>query len=209
MRLTPWEEQRLLIFTAAQLAQRHRDRGLLLNQPETVALICDGMLEAARTGASYQEVEAAGRAAVAVEDVLPGVRDLVDEVRLEVLMDDGARLVVLLDPLARPGLPLGADGPGAIRAATPGDGRPEASAPETIELVVRSDSTRVIRISSHYPFHRVNSRLKFDREAARGFRLDLPAGATERWAPGEVRTVRLVRFDEIAGQDREALEADA
>ena len=61
MRLTPWEEERLLIFTAAELARRHRAAGLLLNQPETVALICDAMLEAARAGASYDEVEAAGR----------------------------------------------------------------------------------------------------------------------------------------------------
>jgi urease subunit beta len=52
----------------------------------------------------------------------------------------------------------------------------------------------VIRVSSHYPFHRVNPRLDFDREAARGFRLHLPAGETERWAPGETRTVRLTPF---------------
>jgi urease beta subunit len=52
----------------------------------------------------------------------------------------------------------------------------------------------VIHVSSHYPFHRVNARLEFDREAARGYRLDLPSGAFERWAPGETRTVRLVRF---------------
>jgi urease beta subunit len=63
-----------------------------------------------------------------------------------------------------------------------------------IELEVRSASTRVVRVSSHYPFHRVNPRLIFDRAAADGFRLDLPAGASMRWAPGEIHTVRLVRF---------------
>ena len=51
----------------------------------------------------------------------------------------------------------------------------------------------MIRVSSHYPFERVNPRLVFDRDAARGFHLDLPAGSTERWAPGETRTVRLIR----------------
>ena len=61
MRLTAWEEERLLIFSAAELARRHRDRGLLLNAPEVVALICDTMLVAARAGATYEEVEAAGR----------------------------------------------------------------------------------------------------------------------------------------------------
>ena len=64
MRLTAWEEERLLIFSAAELARRHRAAGLLLNAPETIALICDAMLEAARAGNSYAEVEVAGRTAV-------------------------------------------------------------------------------------------------------------------------------------------------
>jgi urease subunit gamma/beta len=197
VRLTSWEEDRLLIFSAAELARRHRDRGLLLNAPEATALVCDAMLEAARAGASYSEVEAAGRAAVAPEEVISGVRRLVDEVRLEVLLGDGARLVVLLDPLGRDNVALEADGPGAIRAADGEDRRAEDQEPptrETLELMVRSESRRAIRVSSHYPFDRVNPRLAFDREAARGFRLDLPAGGTLRWSPGETRSVRLVRF---------------
>lgn len=190
MRLTAWEEERLLIFSAAELARRHRDRGLRLNAPEAIAIICDEMLDAARAGASYAEVEAAGRTAVAPDDVLPGVAGLVDEVRLEVLMDDGARLVVLLEPLG----PAGDDAPGAIRqAARPPTGDLDGDT-ERIELEVRSTSTRVVRVSSHYPFERVNPRLDFDREAATGFRLDLPAGSSERWAPGEVRTVTLRRM---------------
>jgi urease beta subunit len=72
---------------------------------------------------------------------------------------------------------------------------------ESIELTVRSESRRVIRVTSHYPFERVNVRLVFDRDAARGFRLDIPAGATERWSPGETRTVRLVRFAGDGGQN--------
>jgi urease gamma subunit len=99
MRLTPWEEERLLIFTAAELARRHRAAGLKLNHPEAVALICDAMLEAARAGATYAEVEAAGRAAVRQDEVIEGVRALLDEVRLEVLLGDGTRLIVLIDPL--------------------------------------------------------------------------------------------------------------
>jgi urease subunit gamma/beta len=99
MRLTPLEEERLLIFSAAELARRHRAAGLKLNQPEVVALVCDAMLEAARAGAGYEACVRAGRSAVRVDDVMPGVRDLVDEVRLEVLLGDGTRLVVLVDPL--------------------------------------------------------------------------------------------------------------
>jgi urease beta subunit len=65
---------------------------------------------------------------------------------------------------------------------------------DRLQLEVRSTSTRVIRVSSHFPFHRVNLRLEFDRAAAAGFRLDLPAGGSARWAPGEVRSVTLVRY---------------
>jgi urease subunit gamma/beta len=199
MRLTPWEEERLLIFSAAELARRHRDRGLLLNAPEATALICDAMLEAARGGSSYADVEAAGRAAVAPTEVMSGIRAIVDQVRLEVLLSDGVRLIVLVDPIGgaeeSEDSEDGEDGdiPGAIR---PADDAPSIGsvARETISLTVRSESTRVIRVTSHYPFEQVNRRLVFDREAARGFRLDLPAGATERWSPGETRTVRLVRY---------------
>jgi urease subunit gamma/beta len=187
MRLTAWEEERLLIFSAAELARRHRERGLRLNAPEAVALICDAMLEAARAGEGYEAVEAAGRAAVGPDDVLPGVADIVDEVRLEVLMDDGARLVVLRAPIG----PASQDGPGAVRIASVA---PLADDRERRELEVRNESRRVVRVSSHYPFERVNRRLVFDRVAATGFRLDLPAGSTERWAPGETRTVTLVRY---------------
>jgi urease subunit gamma/beta len=192
MRLTPWEEERLLIFSAAELARRHRAAGLALNAPEAVALICDAMLEAARAGAGYAEIEAAGRAAVSPNDVMPGVRELVDDVRLEVLMGDGTRLVVALDPLDGGGPPP-TSGPGAVRPAAAPDAETKPRR-ETVELAVRSESTRLIRVSSHYPFDRVNPRLVFDRSATRGYRLDIPAGATVRWAPGETRTVRLVRF---------------
>ena len=191
MRLTDWEEERLLIFSAAELARRHRAAGLLLNAPEAVALICDAMLEAARAGASYADVEAAGRAAVGPGDVMPGIRELVDEVRLEVLMGDGTRLVALVDPLAGPDASDAKPGPGAVILADEVAPLPDR---ERVRLTVRNDSTRAVRVSSHYPFERVNARLVFDREAATGFRLDLPAGDSLRWAPGEEREVALVRF---------------
>ena len=186
MRLTAWEEERLLIFTAAELARRHRDRGLLLNAPEAIALMCDAMFEAARGEASYAEVVAAGYGAVTVDQVLPGVAALVGDVRLEVLLGDGARLVVLREPLGPPG----DDAPGAIRQ---GEAPARVDRRERIELEVRNTSRRVVRVSSHYPFDRVNRRLEFDRAAAAGSHLDIDAGSTERWAPGETRTVRLIR----------------
>ena len=193
MRLTPWEEERLLIFSAAELARRHRAAGIALNAPEVVALICDAMLEAARAGGSYAEVQAAGLAAVAPTDAMPGVRELVEDVRLEVLLADGARLVVLLDPLGGGAAPAG-DGPGAIVPARDTSARGASPTLERRSLEVTNTSRRVVRVSSHFPFHRVNQRLEFDRAVAEGFRLDLGAGSSERWSPGETRTVALVRF---------------
>lgn len=72
---------------------------------------------------------------------------------------------------------------------------------ERIRLEVTNTSTRVVRVSSHYPFWRVNPRLAFDREAARGFRLDIPAGASVRFAPGEAREITLVRYGGRGGSD--------
>jgi urease subunit gamma/beta len=197
MRLTAWEQERLLIFSAAELARRHRAAGLLLNAPEAIALMCDAMLEAARAGASYAAVEAAGLAAVTRDQVMDGVRELIDDVRLEVLLEDGTRLVVLVDPLGR-GAPTSRDGPGAVvpnRASEADDDAGLAPADrERIEVVVENTSKRVVRVSSHFPFDRVNARLVFDRAAAARFRLDIEAGGSVRWAPGEAKTVRLVRY---------------
>ena len=202
MRLTAWEEERLLIFTAAELARRRLARGVALNQPEAVALICDAMLEAARDGGDYEAIGAAGRTALRADQVLPGVPQLVDEVRVEVLMDDGSRLIVLLDPLGSETSDAG--GPGAVRSGGSHAAARAGLAPERRErreLDVRSTSRRAIRVSSHYPFERVNARLEFDRAAARGFRLDLPAGESLRWESGESKRVTLVRYGRPAPDD--------
>ena len=98
MNLNPTEEDRLRVFVAAELARRTLARGLRLNAPEATALICDEMHLAARSGATFDEVLDAGRRALEVDPLMPGVAELVDEIRLEVLLDEGSRLVVLRRP---------------------------------------------------------------------------------------------------------------
>lgn len=183
MRLTEREQDRLLIFTAAELARRHREAGLKLSAPEAIALMCDAMFESARAGAAYDVVEAAGYGAVTPDQVMDGVPALVDEIRLEVLMGDGTRLVVLRNPL---GAPEGTDSSRSTAVH-------ESADRERRTLSVTNTGTRAIRVSSRFPFDQVNPRLSFDREAARGYHLDITVGSTVRWAPGEMRHVSLVR----------------
>jgi urease subunit gamma/beta len=188
VRLTPTEEERLRIFAAAELARRNLALGLKLNAPEAIAVVCDAMHLTARSGGSFEDVLLAGRESLVPEQVMDDVADIATEIRLDVLLEEGSRLVVLREPFG----PASPDGPGAIRF---GDGDVEL-VPERrrITLTVTNSSGRPVRISSHYPFAETNAKLAFDRDAARGFRLDLPAGDSMRWAPGETKDVHLVAF---------------
>jgi urease beta subunit len=76
-----------------------------------------------------------------------------------------------------------------------------AAGRDRVRLRVTNTSTRVVRVSSHYPFWRTNPRLEFDRESAHGFRLDIPAGASVRFGPGEAKEVVLVSFSGRGGRD--------
>jgi urease subunit gamma/beta len=188
MQLNPTEEERLRIFNAAQLARATLDRGLALNAPEAVALICDELHMTARGGASWDEVLATGRAVASATPVLEGVDALVPEIRVEVLLDEGTRLVVLRDPFGT----ASEDAPGGVRF-----GRGDVSLVPDRErrtIAVTNLGARPVRISSHFPFWQANPSLEFDRNAAEGFRLDLPAGDSLRWAPGETREVGLVAY---------------
>jgi urease subunit gamma/beta len=193
VRLTPTEDERIRMFAAAELARRARSSGMKLNAPEAIALVCDAMHLAARRGSSYEDVIDAGRQAVAPSDVLDGVADVVQEIRLEVLLDEGFRLVVIREPFG----PRSANGPGAVRSAR-GD-VPLVPGRRRITLTVTNTSARPVRVSSHFPFADVNPKLMFDRDAARGFRLDVPAGDSTRWRPGETLDVDLVEYGGTRG----------
>jgi urease gamma subunit len=99
MRLTPLEMDRLTIFTAAELARRRRAKGLRLNHPEALALLCDEMHEAARAGASYEEVVAVATTTLTEEDVMEGVADLLSLVRVECMFGDGMRFLNVERPI--------------------------------------------------------------------------------------------------------------
>ncbi|GLY32173.1 urease subunit gamma [Kineosporia sp. NBRC 101731] len=184
MRLTPTERDRLLIFTAAELARSRRSRGLRLNIPEATALIADTVCEAARDGARLAQAMEAGRTVLGPHEVLPGVADVVDRVEVEAVFDDGTRLVVVTDPFAGS---LGDDAPGAL---LPGPAQP-VTFPDAVTIPVTNTSPVPISVTSHFHFFEVNPRLRFDRRAAYGRRLAIDAGGTVRFDPGQTREVEL------------------
>jgi urease subunit gamma/beta len=96
MQLTPREVERLLIFTAAELARRRLERALPLGHPDAVALAADEVLERARAGASYEEARAAARGLFRPDQLLPGVAELLEgPLQVEAVFEDGTRLVPL------------------------------------------------------------------------------------------------------------------
>lgn len=99
MKLTPRDQERLTIFTIAELARRRRARGHRLNHPEAVGYICDEMHEAARDGLSFEQVGELGCSCLTREDVLDGVPEMIPLLHLEVMFADGTKLVALRNPI--------------------------------------------------------------------------------------------------------------
>jgi urease subunit gamma len=99
MMLTPREQEKLLVYVAADLARRRQARGLKLNVPESIALVAEAMMEGARDGKTVPEVMALGREVLTREDVMEGVPELVTLVQVEATFPDGTKLVSCHDPI--------------------------------------------------------------------------------------------------------------
>ena len=214
MHLTPRELDKLILHQAGFLAQKRLARGVRLNYVESVALIATQLLEFIRDGRSVAELMDLGRRLLGRANVLDGVADMLIEVQVEGTFPDGTKLVTVHHPIvseqgdlslalygsfltpavattsiaasaARP-----EDAPGAVFAADGeivlNEGRP------VIDLVVANRGDRPIQVGSHYHFVETNRMLDFDRRAAYGMRLDIPAGTAVRFEPGETKTVKLV-----------------
>lgn len=211
MHLSPRELDKLVLHGAGVLAQKRLARGLRLSYPEAVALLATQLLELIRDGRSVAELMDVGRRILGRAHVLPGVADLVHEVQVEGTFEDGTKLVTVHEPIATddgdlalalygsflpvpPPFPPPEAGeahpPGAVVVAA-GEIELNPGRPTTrVEVVNRGD--RPIQVGSHFPFADVNRALDFDRGAAAGKRLDIPAGTAVRFEPGDSRTVVLV-----------------
>ena len=193
MLLTPTELERLTIYTAAELARKRRAKGLKLNHPETVAFIADEILEGAREGRSVADLIGWGATLLTTDDVMPGVAAMLPILQVEGTFPDGTKLVTVHDPV-RSGRVAIAHGPtpGEI---LPAEGDIEINAGRRRHtLRARNTGDRPIQIGSHYHFFEANRALDFDRGAAFGMHLDIPAGTAVRFEPGEEKEVTLAAF---------------
>ncbi|HEY8417610.1 MAG TPA: urease subunit gamma [Limnochordales bacterium] len=219
MHLSPKEQERVWLFALAELARKRRAKGLKLNYPEALALICDEVMEAAREGCTLEEAVARGCQVLTVDDVMEGVPDLLTRVQVEAVFADGTRLVTLHGPI-RPrqdaagaaGAAMGGAATGGAAAGSQGaDGAGAAPAHPLVgevrvaaepivlnagkprqALRIRNESPLPIWVGSHFPLEKANPRLQFDREAARGWRLAVPAGEVVLIPPESEMTVEIV-----------------
>jgi urease subunit gamma/beta len=190
MELTPREKDKLLLFTAALVAERRRARGVKLNYPEAVALISAEILEGARDGKTVAELMSLGTKVLRADEVMDGVAELITEVQVEATFPDGTKLVTVHNPI-----PLATPAEVPIGGVLPAGGAITINADRpTVTLEVSNTGDRPVQVGSHYHFAETNPALKFDRASARGFRLDIPAGTAVRFEPGATRTVTLVAY---------------
>jgi urease subunit gamma/beta len=215
MHLTPHEIDKLLLHQAGVLAQKRLARGLRLNYVEAMALIATQLLEFIRDGRRVADLMDLGRRLLGRADVMDGVADMIDEVQVEGTFPDGTKLVTVHHPivaehgdmslafygsfLAQDGVrPRGIGAPAVAQDGVPGgttvsDGDIVLNAGRTtVDVQVSNRGDRPIQVGSHYHFIETNRALIFDRRAAYGMRLDIPAGMAVRFEPGETRTVTLV-----------------
>jgi len=199
MELTPREKDKLLLYTAALVAERRLARGVKLNYPEAVAFISMHILEGARDGATVAELMDSGRHVLSASQVMDGVSSLLHDVQVEATFPDGTKLVTVHEPILpeKTAQPASTDAiehpPGAVVAAPGSVVLNEGRATRTLRVANSGD--RPIQVGSHYHFFEINPALEFDREQARGYRLNIAAGTAVRFEPGQTRTVEIVALD--------------
>lgn len=187
MQLTPREKDKLLIAMAAMVARRRLERGVKLNHPEAIALITDTVVEGARDGRSVAELMEAGAHVISADQVMEGVAEMIHDIQVEATFPDGTKLVTVHHPIRGA---ASTDVPGEV-VTQEGDIVFNEGAERTV-LTVANTGDRPIQVGSHYHFFETNPALSFDREKARGMRLDIAPGTAVRFEPGSTREVALV-----------------
>lgn len=203
MFLTPSDTEKLLLSTAGMVARDRRERGVLLNYPEAVALLSCWMMERAREGATVAQLMKEGVDVLRSDEVMDGVADMVEYVQVEATFPDGRKLVTLDRPIR--------SGPERPTTVHPGELRTEAgvvdlnNGRETHTVVVRNDGDRPVQVGSHIHLADINRALRFfafsdgdDEEPEEvpvtGFHADIAAGTSIRFQPGDEKRMDIVAF---------------
>lgn len=188
MHLTPREQERLLLASAASLARRRLDRGARLGATEAVALVCDEICEWAWDDVPVDEVITRARTVLQPDQLLPGVAGLVPAVQVEALFPHGTVLVHVDAPFG-----LAGDGaPGAVVAGA--ERRQLAPGHDRRDVVLTNNGDRTVWISSHYPLDQVNPAVSCEPGLPSGYRLDLPSGEAESIPAGTSKELTVVAF---------------
>lgn len=198
MHLTPHEQARLLVATAADLARRRLARGARLGATEASALIVDEVHEWAWDGLPLAEVVQRAGSLLRADQVLPGVPAKLRHLQIDALFPSGTLFVDLVDPIAAAEGEAAAEvaiGAASTAVIELNRGRPRR------EVTVSNRADRVVRVTSHVDFASVNALLEHDRALTSGWRPDIPAGSSIAFEPGETRTITLVA---MAAATREA-----
>ena len=187
MQLTPREKDKLLVAMAAMVARNRLARGVTLNHPEAIALITDFVVEGARDGRSVAELMEAGAHVITAEQVMDGIAEMIHDIQVEATFPDGTKLVTVHHPIR-----------GAASDSVPGEVMtPDGEivfneGAERVLIEVANTGDRPIQVGSHYHFYETNRALRFDRDKARGMRLDIAPGTAVRFEPGSTREVVLM-----------------
>jgi urease subunit gamma/beta len=186
MHLSPHEVDRLLVAAAADLARRRLERGSRLGATEAAALVIDEVHEMAWDGEELQEVVRRAKLVLSSEQLLPGVPSMVDHLQIDALFPAGTFLVDVVEPF------------GASTGAMTGEGPPRElnAGRRRRELTALNEAPYPIRVTSHVDISKVNRMLRIAEGPMKGWRLDVPAGSSVAWLPGERKTISVVAWDD-------------
>ncbi|WP_185872854.1 urease subunit gamma [Blattabacterium cuenoti] len=194
MHLTFYEKEKLLLHMAGILAINRLNRGLKLNYPESIALITHYVMEGARDGKMIKDIIYEAKNILYDDQVMDGIDELIKDIKVEATFPDGTKLVTIHDPIKKRNskVPSKKIIPGEYHLLE--DEITLLPNRHRITRIVSNKGDRPIQIGSHFHFYETNSMLFFDRKGTEGYRLDIAAGRSIRFEPGEIKEISLVKM---------------